>query len=264
MTNRERFYEAFAHAGHRVMGRDLEVFTLRHRFWLEAFGSPLVLGGAVTLVDLEMAAGVCALPVGVLDREVPRMLTRGPSLMAKLRFCWRVLRRRADAEYEAFQDYMLDHGCAPATHGAAAVSHDGRNYETMPGILGLVTGLVRGSGWDPDTVWALSPGQAEWYLTGIFMHRGVDMRLKTAHDEEFEEGIRRERVAAQARKSDMSDKSDLSDSPYEVTSPMDHDATETGSRGNPEAGGAGEDEGGMAGLHGEPDAAGGDLGGGGQ
>jgi len=25
------------------------------------------------------------------------------------------------------------------------------------------------------------------------MHRGVDMRLKTEHDEEFEEGMRRER-----------------------------------------------------------------------
>ena len=66
----------------------------------------------------------------------------------------------------------------------------------MPGILGLVTALARGSGWDPETIWALSPGAAEWYLVGIFQHRGVDMRLKTEHDEEFEEGLRREPARA--------------------------------------------------------------------
>lgn len=192
MNNRERFCEAFAHVGHRILGRWLEPFSLRHRFWLEALESPLVTGGPVTLVDLEMASRVCAIPFRKLDREVPRMLARGPGWCAKLRFLVRMFIGRVPAHYAAFQDYFLDHGCPPATHGSAPSGADGKRYESMPGILGLVTALARGSGWDPETIWSLSPGAAEWYLVGIFQHRGVDMRLKTEHDEEFEAGLRRE------------------------------------------------------------------------
>jgi hypothetical protein len=193
MTNAERFLEAFAHVPHRVMGRWLEPFSLRHRFWLEAFESPLVTGGTATLIDLEMASRVCSIPFAKLDREVPRMLRRGPGWGARIGFSLRMLRGRTAEEYGRWQDYLTDHGCPPACHGGGKVSKGGKRYEAMPGILGLVTALVRGSGWDPDTVWAICPGAAEWYLTGIFMHRGVDMRIKTSHDEEFEEGLRRER-----------------------------------------------------------------------
>lgn len=196
MTNSERFCEAFAHISHTVMGHRLEPFSLRHRFWLEAMESPLMTGGGATLVDLEMAARVCALPFAKLDRQVPRMLARGPSWWARLRFVGRMLRGSAPREYAKFQDYFLDHGCPPATHGSGPVSKGGKKrYETMPGILGLITALAHGSRWEPETLWALTPGAAEWYLAGIYTHRGVDMRLKTEHDEEFEEGIRREREA---------------------------------------------------------------------
>lgn len=195
MRNRERFCEAFAHVAHRVMGRRLEPFSLRHRFWLEAMESPLVTGGVVTLVDLDLAARVCAVPCRNLDREVPTLLERGPGRWERLRFAWWWMRGRADHEYAAFQEYFMDYGCPPATHGGgASATQKGKRYETMPGILGLVTGLIRGSGWEPETVWSLNPGAAEWYLVGIFLHRGVDMRLKTEHDEEFEEGMRRERM----------------------------------------------------------------------
>lgn len=196
MTNRERFCEAFAHVSHRVLGRRLEPFSLRHRFWLEAMESPLVTGGTASLVDLELAARVCAIPFPALDREVPRMLAEGPGWRAKLGFLWRLWRGGnglTAREYRAFQEYFLDHGCPPATHNEVAVTSAGKRYEAMPGILGLVTGLARGSGWEPDTIWACTPGAAEWYLAGIFTHRGVDMRLKTEHDEEFEAGMRRER-----------------------------------------------------------------------
>lgn len=194
MTNRERFCEAFAHVGHRVMGRELQPFSLRHRFWLEAMESPLVTGGIATMIDLEMASRVCAIPFSRLEMDVPKMLLRGPRWRDKLRFLWLMLRSRTATEYEAMQSYFMDHGCPPATHACAPVTKDGKRYEAMPGILGLVTGLIRGSGgWDPDTVWALTPGAAEWYLVGVFMHRGMDMKIKTEHDEEFEEGLRQMR-----------------------------------------------------------------------
>lgn len=192
MTNNERFCEAFAHISHRVMGRRLRPFSLRHRFWLEALESPLVTGGAATLVDLEMASRVCSLPFEKLDHAVPEMAGRGPGWCSKLRFLWRMWRGNVADEYQAFQDYFIDHGSPPATHASGPRNAQGKRYESMPGIIGLVTALARGSGWPPETLWSLTPGAAEWYLAGIFTHRGVDMRLKTEHDEEFEAGMRRE------------------------------------------------------------------------
>ena len=202
MRNRDRFCEAFAHVGHVVMGRRMEPFSLRHRFWLEAMESPLVTGGVANLIDLELASRVCAVKFENLNRDVPGMLMRGPSWWAKLRFLLWVCRGVVQVEYEKLQAYFLDYGCPPATHGSMPQSDNGKRYESMPGMLGLVTALVRGSHWDPETVWALAPGAAEWYLVGIFAHRGVDMRLKTEHDEEFEEGMREERGDEDAREED--------------------------------------------------------------
>jgi len=192
MHNRERFFEAFAHQQHRVMGRRLQPLSLRHRFWLEACGSPLVSGGEVNLIDLELASRICAVRSARLDEEVPGLLSRGPRWWEKARFLWWVFRGAASAEYEKLLAYFVDHGCPPTTHHQTVATTDGKVYESFPGILSLVTALIRGSGWEPDTVWRLSPGEAEWYLSGIFLHRGVDMRIKTEHDEEFEEGMLRE------------------------------------------------------------------------
>jgi len=194
MQNKERFHEAFAHTSHEVMGRRLEPFSLRHRFWLEALESPLVTGGGATMIDLEMAARVCSIRFENLNHDVPGLLGRGPGWRAQAGFVWRLWRRQATVEYAKFQDYFCDHGCPPATHGRGAAESEDGSLETMPGILGLVTALARGSGWEPETIWALSPGSAEWYLAGIFTHRGVDMRLKSEVDEIWEESFRRERA----------------------------------------------------------------------
>ena len=147
--------------------------------------------------EIGLAGLPAAMPFARLDREVPRMLMRGPGGISRQGFALRMMRGRVTVEYAAWQDYLTDHGCPPACHGSGKASHGGKRYEAMPGILGLVTALVRGSGWPPETVWSLCPGAAEWYLTGIFIHRGVDMKIKTSHDDEFEEGLRREREEAE-------------------------------------------------------------------
>lgn len=191
------------------MGRRLAKFTLRHRFWLEAFDSPVVIGGEVRLVDLEMATMICAIPYPELDKRVPQLVGRRPGRWTQLRFLVRsVLRANAQREYALLAAYLLDHGNPPATHesGIEEGDPDGPpprpgaqqgpdQFATIPGILSLVTGLIRRAKWDPDVVWALGPGEAEWYLTGVLLHEGVNVPIKSASDEEFEEGLRREREA---------------------------------------------------------------------
>lgn len=190
MKNIDRFNEAFGHMEHRVMGRRLCKFTLRHRFWLEAMESPVVRGGETSLMDLELAARVCAIPFGDIDRKLPRMLERGPGLLGKLGYLGRGWRGNTRMEYLKFQAYMMDHGCPPATWDEMAKgmedAEEGQEGGSLPGVLGLVTGLMRGACWEPETVWALSPGEAEWYLAGVFMHRGIDVGLKSAEDEAME------------------------------------------------------------------------------
>lgn len=202
MRNAERFAEAFAHMEHVVMGRRLAKFTLRHRFWLEIMDSPLVRGGDVTLIDMEMASLVCAIPGSEVERRLPRLLSRGPSRWRRWRWWWRSLGRDAGKEYRLLQAYFADHGCPPAVWGETEVVVDGDDAGEgdrgpLPGVLGLVTGLMRGTGWEPDTVWCLGPGEAEWYLAGVFIHRGVDVGLKTGADEAMEEFLRK-RDAAKA------------------------------------------------------------------
>ena len=42
----------------------------------------------------------------------------------------------------------------------------------LPPVLGLVACLIHGGLTVMGAVRALFPGEAEWYLTGIFTHRG--------------------------------------------------------------------------------------------
>jgi len=171
------------------MGRRLEKFSLRHRFWLEALKSPMVMGGESRMMDIEMASRVCAMRFEDLERKLAKVIGRGPTWCGKLGYLWKIFRRGADVEYLKFQEYLLDHGCPPATWEGEVVQEGDAPQDSgaLPGVFGLVTGLIRGANWEPDVVWALSPGEAEWYLAGVFMHRGVDVGIKTAEDEAMEE-----------------------------------------------------------------------------
>lgn len=214
MRNRDRFYEAFAHSAHRVMGRRLSRFTLKHLFWLKALGSPVVTGGEARLVDLERAAAICALPFEELDDRVPWLLEKGPSWWRRLGFMWRTLLGSTEREYADFQAYLLDHGCPPATHvdeeiemgedGDTAAT-DETDQSPLPDLMSLVAGLIRMTSWPRDEAWACSPGEAEWYLAGVAIHRGSDVKIKTPSDEAFEEQLAREKAAKEAEKKEADD-----------------------------------------------------------
>jgi hypothetical protein len=206
VRNRERFYDAFAHGEHRVLGVRLERFTLRHAFWLEVFESPLTLGGELSLVDLERAVSLCAMPVEGLDEGVVRLLRRGPSRWRKWGFALRAWRGNSAAEIRDFQEYLKDHGCPPAIHGDEAIEHgekDGEEVDEdefdrnpLPPLMSLISGVIRMTGWSLGKTWALTPGEAEWVLTGVGLHRGLEIKVKTPSDEAFEEELRKEKEEA--------------------------------------------------------------------
>lgn len=189
--NKERFFEAFAHTRHRVMGRRLRKFTIYHRFWLEAMRSPLVMGGEVSMVDLELASRVCASGYG----DVEGVIERGVGGWWSLAGWWFALRcffLDPVREAAGWRGYLEDHVCGPNTHHGVEASRDGRVYEDFPGVMDQVCAVIRATGWEPEVVWSLGPGEAEWYMAGVYRLRGVDMKVKTEHDEEFEEELAKE------------------------------------------------------------------------
>lgn len=201
MSNKERFFEAFAHTRHRVMGRKLEKFTLYHRFWLEAMRSPLVMGGPVSMVDLELASRVCACAY----EAVPGAIEGGAGGWRSLKGWWfaiRCLWLRPEVESAKFVAYLSDHVCGPDTHHVRQVASDGKVYEDFPGTMDQVCAVIRATGWTPDKVWTLGPGEAEWYMAGVYRLRGVDMKIKSEHDEEFERRLREEKGNHESSESD--------------------------------------------------------------
>jgi hypothetical protein len=199
--NKEKFFEAFAHTSHRVMGRKLNKFTLYHRFWLEAMESPLVLGGAVSILDIELASRVCGCRYG----EVERAIAGGAGGWKSWKGWWFALRclvLNADVEARNWEEYLKDHICGPNTHSAAQTTKDGVAYEDFPGIMEQVCAVIRGTGWEPETVWNLGPGEAEWYMCGVYRLRGVDMRVKSEHDEEFEAAMAADKAEEERREAE--------------------------------------------------------------
>ena len=196
--NRERFVEAFAHTSHVVMGRKLGKFTLYQRFWLEAMRSPTVVGGEITAIDLELASRVCSAPYG----KVHELVESGVGSWFNLSGWWFALRcffLNVERQAGLWHAYVEDYVCAPTTHGGddSVKSDDGKSYAEFPSVMEQVCAVIRATGWTPEVVWNLGVGEVEWYIAGIYRLRGVDMKIKSEHDEEFEYHLRRQREAGE-------------------------------------------------------------------
>lgn len=180
--------------------------SLRHRFWLEALLSPLVHGGGeITILDLELAAQVCSTPFEQLEAKMRKPLGRWAKVRRWIRGFCHVFRDLNKAN-EAWVSYVEDHcSCVPVHRDETEASQAGSDVwrEEFPASFDLVSGLIRHTTWDPDKIWSLEPGEADWYLMGLLRHRGADasdLKIKTSHDEEFEAGLAEEQAMAAARK----------------------------------------------------------------
>ena len=72
----ESFYEAFINCKHKVLGRILKPFCLRHCLYLEAIGSPImrIVNGeevSISRKDLELAVIICS-----ADRDIIAAMKR--------------------------------------------------------------------------------------------------------------------------------------------------------------------------------------------
>lgn len=59
-TTSEAFKEAFVHDEHFILGRKMLPFCLRHHLILESIQSPIIIGGSITIKDLQAAVTVCS------------------------------------------------------------------------------------------------------------------------------------------------------------------------------------------------------------
>ena len=192
------FQESFANTGHRVLGRRLRPFCLYYQFWLDTLDLPLLRGEPSSLADLELGTRLCCCRYGEAEAMVGRRIGR----LGQARWLLKTLRTRADREFAAFDVYIRDWFAPPETRFKAPATEDGTTYQMFPPTLSLACALIKHTGWEPPTVWMLPLGQVHWYLQGFLRAEGVETGLVTPHDEEFMEGLRREREHKKGTKGD--------------------------------------------------------------
>lgn len=159
ITPTESFFEAFLNSSHRVLGKRLEPYSLRHLMILSRIQSPLIHGGAVTLSDLMIAVLVCS------QMSVEGSLN---ALEAKdwRSWLWQRNARKADVsrELNAFLAYLHDFTSLPEfenkvdENGCPVVTN-----EKIPTLLCHAAQLIRWTGWDEEKVLSMPLGKLIWY-----------------------------------------------------------------------------------------------------
>lgn len=125
----ESFYEAFINCEHKVLGRRLKPFCLRHCLYLEVIGSPImrIVNGeevAISRKDLELAVIICS-----ADRDIIAAMKR-PNF--GLRF------HRFNRGLTAFLGYLTDFLSLPDMWD----SSEGERAINAPWILSRATLLL--------------------------------------------------------------------------------------------------------------------------
>lgn len=176
---------------HRVLGRELQPFTLAHRELLRLTDHPFSKpGAAVNLPQLDLAVSLCAQPgrlAGAFLRRKPRWW----------RSWWTALRlafwaRHWEREMEAFQRY---HDCCCNVPDVMLPVAPARAVPDLPAMLCALSE----AGYDEEKVvfeWPV--GKAEWTHL-VLASRTADVRFMTDEDRRVQDEILRQRERAEAR-----------------------------------------------------------------
>jgi len=176
---------------HVLMKRQLRPFCLDYQFWLEAVDSPLLTGGEISLMDLEVASRICTSDYGqgkYVNINIEKDLQRQP--WRKLKWALSVIRTDVDAEMEAFHTYIQDYSSSPETIYDKQ-QKDGKVYHSFPPAMSVASILMEGNfeGGNREAIWTCPLGEAYWYSTAFLRNRGEDVKLLTEHDREFMEQL---------------------------------------------------------------------------
>lgn len=141
----ESFYEAFINCEHKVLGRRLKPFCLRHCLYLEAIGSPImrIVNGeevSISRKDLELAVIICS-----ADRDIIAAMKR-PNF--GLRF------HRFNCGLTAFLGYLTDFLSLPDMWD----SSEGERAINAPWILSRATLLLSKTNLTLGEIWDMPLG----------------------------------------------------------------------------------------------------------
>lgn len=188
----KRYLGAFLNLkSHRVAGRVLRPFCLRHRLTLEAIGSPCLPGSdaPVTRADLLLAVRVCSI-------QDPHSATAGGGLRDALALLkWKLWPASYLRDLAQWVTYLED--CATQPVIGSVRKGPGKGRQGSRGLdwtLAVVVGLME-LGFREDEAWEMPEGRALHYFFAYAIRGGAELDFWTAQDEE---DLPRMRAAIQA------------------------------------------------------------------
>lgn len=183
----ENYAEAVANTTHKVYGRTLRPYCLWHRLQLELAQSPILLGLAVTPLDLWRAACICSSRWSI-DGRTPD--TRPPSF---LRFVWLAWRFPFSKQAAAFQTYLNDYSRGPKLW--PSVGKGQTKERDIDETLETVCYLLARSNLTLSEIWTMPVGMLSWYTLGIQRAHGAELPVWTPEHQAAFDAHKAEREA---------------------------------------------------------------------
>ncbi len=163
----EQFAEAFINTEHRVLGRKLKPFCLRHCLYLEAIGSPFmgVINGEgvpIKREDLELAVLICSSD----SDDVIKSMAKGNTISTlSMRF------RRFKPNCTKFASYLADYISLPKTWEKSSKNSKSPKINA-PWILSKVMFFITKTSLTLKEAWELPLGELMWYLATFAEQEG--------------------------------------------------------------------------------------------
>lgn len=173
----DRFVEAFANKTHKVFGVRLRPFSLWHQFNLEIAQSPLLLGAALTPLDLLRAVRICS------SSWNPEFVTPDLRPPGFLRGMWQIGRFSFVEEVRKFEAYYNDFNTGPKFWANGHKGKMGGGPRDVDEVLETACHLEM-KGYDSAEVWDMPIGVARWRSAVVSKLEGSDLQFWTPLDEE--------------------------------------------------------------------------------
>lgn len=186
-------------APERQLGVRVRRFSLWHRFILKTGNSPIIVGGPVTMLDLQTAVGICRLRYNDTRIRRPRLIPALLGLKAVLQF-GKVIneehpgQRVLKPHLERFLDFCryysksVEYAIIPteSVRGSKPSLPRGR----LESEIETVGTIVQWSGWPDRYIWNLPISRAAVYeALALRDQQGRDVDFVTSAERKFQESV---------------------------------------------------------------------------